>query len=165
MKARFRCNGIVMAAIAVVILAIPMLAFAARPYSSSIVYLDSHDNIIGQQVAFCNNVQKHAGQINPSNPYRVVLSGRCPGATYGCHKNNGHPCPINQFGTPPRPEYFRSATGKTVDFFCWANHPVNTPFHGANHQCGYLRNWRPPEPGNPEPHLVTTLTNWQSGWN
>lgn len=90
-------------------------AFAFRPYAISTIYLDNQDNIIGQSIGYCNNVQQHAGVVDPSDPYVIIQQV---------------PCDL----TKPQVlgiTAFNSATGKTVDYYCNAQHPTGTPFAGS----------------------------------
>lgn len=96
-------------------LALPMTAMAARPYAISYIFLDSQDNIIGQSIGYCNNVDKHAGVVDFSDPYTITQQVPC---------DLTKPQVVGMTG-------FHSATGLTVDYYCNAQHPVGTPFAGA----------------------------------
>jgi hypothetical protein len=117
-------------------LASPMAAMAAPPYSFNIIYLDAQDNIIGQSLAYCNNVQLHAGVVDSKNPYQIVQQGSC------------NPMQSPTLGIIG----FTSATGQTVDYFCNALHTGGTPFYGAppcNQSIPYEVNQLAPfQPGN-----------------
>lgn len=94
-------------------------AFAARAYSMSVIYFDANSNIIGQQAAFCNNVTTHGGNIDPSNPYHVVIQGGCGDKIIHCEPGDlGYTCTDLGNNNAVKVTYFRSATGMTLDQAC-----------------------------------------------
>jgi len=94
-------------------------AFAARAFSSSVIYFDANDNIIGQQAAFCNNVSMHGGNIDPSNPYHVTIQGGCGDKMYHCEPGDvGYTCTDLGYNNAVKVTYYRSATGMTLDHAC-----------------------------------------------
>lgn len=101
------------AAVAAGLFSLP--AMAARPYAISNIYLDGNDNIIGQSIGYCNNVDIHAGTVDYHNPYVIIQQ-------VSCDLTQPQVLGITAFN---------SATGQTVDFYCNAAHPAGTPFAGS----------------------------------
>jgi hypothetical protein len=95
-------------------------AFAARPYSANTIYLDANNNIIGQQAAFCNNVTYHGGNIDPNNPYKVIIQGGCGDPLVSCVSDypNGVICKRVGANYGVRASYFNFANGFTLKQFC-----------------------------------------------
>lgn len=57
-------------------------ARAARAYGQSVIYFAADGTVVGQQLAYCNNVSYHGGNI--TSPYRLEIWTGCGGANYTC---------------------------------------------------------------------------------
>ncbi len=137
------------------------LPFAAR----SIIYFDAHDNIIGQQVLYCNNISHHGGQIDPSNAYRVEEEFSCGDRSVTCSGQmmtdtvTHEPtyvfnCEPGQSSNYSEIVYFRSALGYSQAQYCqssgingaFAGHPscgLPAPTEVPQSSYPYLNGWNP----------------------
>lgn len=122
---------------------------AAINNAYSVIYFDGQNNIIGQEVVWCNNVAKYQGVINRGNPNRIREEFGCgqPQVTCGSTTFNGTywytPCSPAGFNYGSWIVYFNSATGLTQSNYC--NNSPSTAFVGH------------PACGLPAPSLVTGL--------
>lgn len=105
-------------------------ALAATQYARSVVYLDAHDNIIGQSVLFCNNKHLDGGNVNQSNANEVTSTFGC-GVSPHCGPRS---CAPPEFGEIAI--YIHSATGATVQEYCNIKEGTGGPFAGRP-PCGF----------------------------
>lgn len=106
-------EAILAALVGILAIGLPGSAMAANPSSFSYIFLDNQDNIIGQSLSYCNNVQLHAGVTDwAHNPLIIIMQG-------SCDISKSHTLGIT---------HFTSSTGKTIDYYCNAVHPLGTPF-------------------------------------
>lgn len=145
--------------------AISLSSIALPVAGRSIIYLDAQNNIIGQQVLYCNNVSKHAGNVSESNPYRIEEEYGCGDRTLECKgslESNGEHDKVYVFNCNRSGSnnystivYFNSGTGSTTAQYCQSTSGLTGPF-AAHPTCGlpapseipgfpfpYLRGWNP----------------------
>ncbi|MDQ0010388.1 hypothetical protein J2T07_002578 [Luteibacter jiangsuensis] len=142
-----------LAALTLMVSALPMTAMALPAVGRSVIYFDANDQVIGQQLLYCNNVGYHAGIIDPGNPFRIEESVEC---------NNGPSCPPDATssaqcsftgGSVMSVDYFRSATGRSIQQYCNDAQYPGGPF------------WHHPGCGLPAPSQVSGLSPSGSGFN
>lgn len=142
-----------LAVLALLLCALPMSAMALPAIGRSVIYFDANDQVIGQQVLYCNNVGYHAGVINPGNPYRIEESVTCNnGATCPPDATSSTQCGVTGGGTMTV-DYFRSATGRSIQQYCNDTQYPGGPF------------WHHPGCGLPAPSQVSGLYPSGSGFN
>lgn len=128
-------------------------AFAAINNARNIIYFDAQNNIIGQQYISCGNIARHAGVINPSNPYHMEFRYGCgnPTLVY-CENSNGATFCSYSPDYATRVVYFLSATGYTVSDYCNSNYNRATEFIGRD-DCSFA-----------EAQESGILGPWSYGW-
>ena len=147
----------VMIVFAVIALFIATTAGASTVNAQSVIYFDSQNNIIGQQMIDCHNWEGHAGNVNPSNPYKIQEQWHCSSvADVQCSGGSANGAPpscvvLNDPGPAWTLEYFATATGATYDYYCASGNQPGTEFIGH------------PECQQMQP--VYFLTPFLPGWN
>jgi hypothetical protein len=144
---------VALAALALIVCALPMSAMALPAIGRSVIYFDANDQVIGQQIIYCNNVGYHAGVVNPANPYRIEESVTCNvGASCPANSSSAADCSFGG-GQAMTVDYFRSATGRSIQQYCNDVQYAGGPF------------WHHPGCGLPAPSQVSGLYPSGSGWN
>lgn len=142
-----------LAAFALAICMLPMSAMALPAVARSVIYFDSNDQVIGQQIIYCNNVGYHAGVIDPSNRNRIEESVTCNvGASCPADSSSAADCSFGG-GRAMVVDYFRSASGRSLQQYCNDVQYVGGPF------------WHHPGCGLPAPSQVSGLYPQGPGWN
>ena len=128
------------AASAAMVLLFTVTAHATPASAQSIIYFDSQNNLIGQQIIDCHGWQAHSGNINQSNPYKIEEIWYCGTALdVQCTSGSGGGAPscvvLGNPGPSYEATYFLSATGATYANYCSAG-----PGDGFNDHptCGQL---------------------------
>lgn len=95
-------------------------AYSARANALNTIYFDANNNIIGQQIAFCENVDLHGGNIDPNNPYHITIMTGCGDSITHCQPdfNNGWVCKPEGNNIGVKINYYRSATNLPAETFC-----------------------------------------------
>jgi hypothetical protein len=129
------------AAVAILIMFFATPVCATTANAQSFIYFDSQNNIIGQQIIDCHNWTAHAGNTDPSNPYKIEEIWHCYTALdVQCTSGAGPAPPTCTVLGDPGPSheayYFLSATGATYSDYCAAG-----PGDGFNGHptCGELQ--------------------------
>lgn len=128
--------------------------FAAINEARYIVYFDSANKLIGAQYINCQNITRHAGVIDTSDPYRMEMHYGCgKPILLGCDTGAGG----NTFCTYSHDYsnsifYFRSATGYTAADYCLGHYNLATEFVGRD-DCSF-----------PAPQETNILQPWVNGW-
>jgi hypothetical protein len=129
-------------------------SYAATEYARSIIYFNSSDQIIGQQILYCTNTYKHAGTIDASNPYRIEEEFGCGDPIVTCTTTiSGTTC--SQTGTENSSDivYFKSALGYSQSQYCSSVTTSSTAPFFEHPTCGL-----------PAPSTITLLDPYSSGW-
>jgi hypothetical protein len=97
-------------------------AHSARFNALNTIYFDANNNIIGQQIAFCENVDLHGGNIDASNPYHITIMTGCGDPKSLCQPDfdNGWVCKPMGNNIGVKINYYQSATNLPVKTFCSA---------------------------------------------
>lgn len=113
---------ILSALVSMVAMAIPLSAMAATSIARSITYFDAQDNVIGQQILYCNNVKEHAGTLDPSSPNRVEEQYGCgdPNVTCTADPRGGYTCNSNGHDNSYQMVYYKDALGYSFTQYCAA---------------------------------------------
>jgi hypothetical protein len=134
----------VVAFILVSLAALPLKSHAAALNAYSVIYFDTNNNIIGQEVLYCNNVAKYQGTIDKRSPYKIREEFGCGQVQVSCNiELNGVVCKPAGYNYGSWITYFNSATGLTQNNYC--NNSPSTAFVGH------------PTCGLPAPTLVQGL--------
>lgn len=110
---------------------LPSVSVAAIAQETSVLYFDSHDNIIGQRVTYCNNQSFHAGSTDSQNQYQIEFKAQCDDTTGNCYIGDTNCGSLDLGDTQLQVTYFHSATGKSISYYCNTQHAPGTPFYGA----------------------------------
>lgn len=108
--------------------ALPSVSMALPQFGRSIIYFDANDNIIGNQILYCNNVREHAGNVDPANPYRAEFQFGCGDPYISCDVRGI--CVTVGHNTVDLIKYFTTATGRTRDNYCLDPTYPGGPFYG-----------------------------------
>jgi hypothetical protein len=128
-------------------------AFAAINMARYIVYFDAANKLVGAQYINCQNVTRHAGVIDVTDPYRMEMQFGCgnPQLLYCDDTGGGIFCSYSpDYSTSIT--YFRSATGYTSADYCLGLYDHATEFVGRD-DCKF-----------PAPQETNALHPWLNGW-
>lgn len=144
----------------VIAMGMPVSSLAATSFARSITYLDAQDQIVGQQILYCNNVREHAGTLDPANPNRVEEQYGCgdPNVTCMADPRGGYSCNTTGHDNSYQMVYYHDALGYSSTQYC--NSGASNPLPGD------AFDGRPPC-GAPAPIRATansTQGQFVSGW-